>query len=200
MFQRDSSAGERIIDYHGPLEFDALVEWCRALMAGREHLHSRRGYEPPEHAAATRASKEASKEGNELNKLPKSVRAMAETMVREQRLQRVLKQRGGGMAEKYEVLVSERYKQIVAEEGTNVNDQFASQEANRRARDQVRDQLLSSAPSDIREDIEREVHLGGQKAEAAASPEGGGGGPPEAQGKTTAKKKKKARGKGKDEL
>jgi len=195
MFQRDNPEGKRIIDYRGPLEFDAMADWCRAVVAGREHSHSQEGYEPPEHAAAAAASKEASKKGNALDKLPDSVRAMAETMVREQRLQRVLKQRGGGMAEKYENLVSERYQQIVSEEGTNVDEKFASQEANRRARDEVRNQLLSTAPADVREEIEREVHLGKQDAQAASSQ---GGGEPKPKKKKHKQQKKK--GASKEEL
>lgn len=165
MFQRESQAGERVIDYQGPLKFDDLVEWCRTLVAGKKHAHSTAGFEPPEHAAAARAAKDRSEKSNALNGLPASVRAMAETMVREQRLQRVLKQRGNGMTEKYEDLVSTRYQQLVADEGIDVNDKFASQEANRRARDSVRDELLDSAPADIREEIEREVHLGASKSQ-----------------------------------
>ena len=127
MFLRDSPAGERIIDYQGPLDFDALSDWCRAVVAGKEHAHSQLGFEPPEHAAAAAASKEASKKSNELNALPESVRAMAETMVREQRLQRVLKQRGGGMAEKYEEMVTARYQQLMKDGGVDEGNQFGTQ-------------------------------------------------------------------------
>ena len=155
MFLRDNPSGKRIVDYSGPLEFDALLSWCRAAAADKDHEHSAPGFEPPEHAKA-----QSKKGTNKLQQLPPSVRAMAETMVREQRLQRILRERGGGMGDKYEDLVSARYQQIVADEGTDTNDKFASQEANRRARDLVRAELLQSAPADVREEVEEDVHLG----------------------------------------
>ena len=87
--------------------------------------------------AAIELYAEAFDEAGALDKLPPSVRAMAETMVREQRLQRILRDRGGGFAEKYEQLVSERYAAIMSEERLNADDKFVVQEANRRARDAV---------------------------------------------------------------
>ena len=69
------------------------------------------------------------------------------------------------MVQKYEDLVSELYKKIVADEGIDVNSQYATQEANRRARDSVRGQLLSTAPMDIREEVEGEVHIGGSSVQ-----------------------------------
>ncbi|KAL1528502.1 hypothetical protein AB1Y20_009845 [Prymnesium parvum] len=162
VFLRDNPVGERIIDYEGPLEFDRLVDWCRAIVHGIPHADSRVAFEPQEHMPQS-ASK-GSTSSNELNDLPASVRLMAETMVREQRLQRVLKQRGGGMIDRYESLVASRYQKIVEDEAIDVNDKFASQEGNRRARDQVRDEILATAPADVREEIERDVHLGGSGA------------------------------------
>ena len=156
MFLRDNPKGKRIVDYQGPLEFDALLGWCNAGIAGEEHAYSAPGHEPPENAA----NPEGARGTNKMDKLPPSVRAMAETMVREQRLQRLLKERGDGMFQKYEDLVSSQYRGIIDEEKTDLNDKYAAQEANRRARDIVRNELLLSAPADIREEIEGEVHLG----------------------------------------
>ena len=34
IFQRDLEAGKRVVDYTGPLEFDPLLEWCEAMVAG----------------------------------------------------------------------------------------------------------------------------------------------------------------------
>lgn len=37
IFQRDLEAGKRVVDYAGPLEFDPLLEWCEAMVAGCAH-------------------------------------------------------------------------------------------------------------------------------------------------------------------
>lgn len=189
MFLRDNPKGERIVDYRGPLEFDALLSWCRAVIAGQGSDHSAPGYEPPEHAKVSHPK--GGKGANKLDKLPPSVRAMAETMVREQRLQRLLKDRPG-MVERYEDLVSARYQQIISGEGTDVENKFASQEANRRARDQVRTELLESAPDDIREEVERDVHLG-DAGKFTGSHDGQQGKRPNEQSEVREKKKKKKR-------
>lgn len=169
MFLRDNPSGKRIVDYQGPLEFDALLSWCRAVVADKDHEHSAAAYEPPEHTQTP-----SKKPTNKLQQLPPSVRAMAETMVREQRLQRILREQGGGMAEKYEELIAARYQQLITSEGTDTNDKFATQEVNRRARDLAREELLQSAPADIREEVEEEVHLG-DAASVAGAPTGSRG-------------------------
>ena len=85
---------------------------------------------------------------------------MAETMVRETRLQRILTERGGGRAEHYNRLVQERFAKIVGDEETDMEDKFAVQEANRRARNEVQEELLKDAPANIRAEVRAAVNLG----------------------------------------
>jgi len=159
MFLRDNPDGKRIVDYVGPLELKALLAWCRALVGGEEHEHSRAAIEPPGMAGARKPDARSS--GGKNSRLPPSVRAMAETMVREQRLQRVLQARGQRYVDEYEALVMARYKELIAElDGKTGDSTFGSQEANRVARDHVREMLLKNAPIDVREEIEADVNLG----------------------------------------
>lgn len=154
-FFRDNGMGKRIIDYTGPLEFDALFSWFKSVQQNEtEHRFSAPATEPPEMAAA------GPKPKNAMAGLPDSVRLMAETMVREQRMQRVLKQQGRGMLEQYEQAVRERYNWFIKQDGFDADDKFAVQEANRKARETVRQELLESAPFEIREEIEEDVALG----------------------------------------
>ena len=188
IFVRDNPVGERIVDYRGPLDYDALMGWCRALLAGESHELSSFGVEPPESpdVAKARAAGKAGRGGSMMDKLPPSVRAMAETMVMETRLQKLLKERGGGRYEQYNEMVAQRYNGIVAEEGTDVDDKFEVQEANRRARDAVREELLKEAPDYIKAEIEGEINLGDMKNPEQASAAAGEG--------------RKKKGKAKDEL
>ena len=175
LFVRDNPVGQRIINYGGPLEYDKLLGWMKAVLKDAEHPLSSFGVEPPEtpgsREAGARRAAGGSAPGSMMDKLPESVRQMAETMVREQRMQKILREMGGGREEQYTTMVAERFKQIVAEEKTDTDDKFAVQEANRRARDQVRDELLASAPDHVRAEIEGEVNLGDM-----AGAQGGGGG------------------------
>ena len=81
-------------------------------------------------------------------------------MVRETRLQKLLKERGGGRYEQYTEMVAQRYNSIIAAEHTDTDDKFEVQEANRRARDQVREELLAEAPDYIKAEIEGEINMG----------------------------------------
>ena len=156
LFLRDNPKGKRIVDYKGPLEFDALLDWCKAVAAGRSHSLSAYGAEPPEPSASAQPGGKASG----MSKLPEGVRSMAETMVRETRLQRILTERGGGRAEHYNRLVQERFAKIVGDEETDMEDKFAVQEANRRARNEVQEELLKDAPANIRAEVRAAVNLG----------------------------------------
>lgn len=158
LFAKDKSKGERVIDYQGPLEFDSLYDWSTAVRAGQDHELSSFGTEPAEGPAA--GGGDGSSPVNAFAKLPPEVRNMATTMVREGRLQKILKQQGGGRIEAYDQKVSQRYKQIMKDERTALSDKFGVQEANRRARDEVREELLASAPDHIREEIESEITMG----------------------------------------
>jgi len=167
LFVRDNPMGKRIIDYLGPLDFEAMLGWARAAVNDEEHELSAYGVEPysgedePELQQA-HAQKQA-EAGGAMSNLPESVRRMAQTMVRETRLQRILKQHGGGRVEQYDAMVQQKYAEIVGEESTDLEDKFQVQEANRRARDFVRDQLMADAPLHIREEVEADVNLGDAK-------------------------------------
>lgn len=148
LFQRDRPAGERVVNYVGPVSFEPLLQWCSAVLEDKEHPYSAPGVEPPgmqqlpqkggaragasakgAGASAKRAGASAKSTGAEAGgrDLPDSVRQMAETMVRESRLQRAFKQSGGGLAEQYEARVSELYQQIVRDTGIDSGDKFAVQ-------------------------------------------------------------------------
>ena len=156
---RDNPAGQRIVDYRGPLEFDPLLEWIHAAMNDEAHELSAFGAEPPGSDDKSAASGGGAA-GSAMSRLPESVRAMAATMIRETRLQRLLKQQGGGRVERYDQMVADRYRELIEEEGTDLDDKFAVQEANRRARDDVREELMKDAPVHVREEVEAEVSLG----------------------------------------
>jgi len=184
---RDNPVGERVVDYRGPLDYDALLGWCKALLSNKQHELSSFGHEPPEHPAAAKAREAAAAgKGGKFAGLPPSVRRMAETMVRETRLQKLLKERGGGRYEQYTEMVAQRYNSIIAAEHTDTDDKFEVQEANRRARDQVREELLAEAPDYIKAEIEGEINMGDMKNPSDVAKANAGQG----------KKKKKA----KDEL
>jgi len=159
LFVRDNPKGKRIIDYHGPLEFDAMLGWMKAAVNEEEHEHSAYGVEPEGSDEVDRPSPGAA-QGSPMSRLPESVRAMAQTMVRETRLQRILKQHGGGKVEQYDAMVAAKYREIIESKGTDMGDKFAVQEANRLARDAVREQLMADAPLHIREEVEADVNLG----------------------------------------
>lgn len=200
---RDNPVGQRVVNYGGLLEYDALLGWMRAMIKANtseaygEHPLSSFGVEPPEtpQSREARERERAGGGGSMMDKLPASVRRMAETMVRETRMQKILREMGGGREEQYTSMVSERFQQIVAEEKTDTEDKFAVQEANRRARDQVREELLATAPDHVRAEIEGEVSLG----DMAGSQGGGGGSAGTQSQKAKAKRKAAAAGK-KDEL
>ena len=177
MFMRDNPKGKRIIDYKGPLDFDRVLEWTKAVAAGREHSSSAFGAEPPEApGGASRAAAQQSQMGGKpsaMSQLPESVRMMAQTMVREQRLTRILKERGGGRAEHYQALVGQKYAKIVEDEGTDLEDKWAVQEANRRARSEVQEELLATAPANVRAEVEAEVNLGDMGADDGEARGGG---------------------------
>lgn len=199
MFMRDNPKGKRIVDYRGPLEFDALLGWVRAAINGEEHELSAFGVEPEtgdELQPSSPAGGPGGGGGGPMSRLPESVQAMARTMVRETRLQRILKQHGGGRVEQYDAMVAEKYRELVESEGTDLSDKFAVQEANRKARDEVRELLMAEAPAHVREEVEAEVNLG-DAANNMGSPHGGGGGRP---GGAAGGKKKKASKKPKAEL
>lgn len=185
LFVRDNPKGKRIIDYRGPLEFDALMGWMKAAVNEEEHEHSTYGVEPEGSDANDRSPSPGGGQASPMNRLPESVRAMAKTMVRETRLQRILKQHGGGRVEQYDAMVAAKYRELVADEKTDMGDKFAVQEANRRARDFVREKLMADAPLHIKEEVEAEVNLGDAANNVGSSSSSGGGA---AHGKKTAKK------------
>lgn len=176
LFVRDNPKGERIIDYTGPLEFEALLGWARAVIKGESHKFSTFAAEPPEGPTPPEAKKQGSKGGSAMDRLPEGVRAMATTMVRERRLQRILGQYGDGRAAQYDQQVSHRYRQIVAEEGLDLSDKVAVQDANRRARDLVRDEILADAPDQVRDEVMGEVNMGDAAAQQGGAPRKGGRG------------------------
>ena len=185
LFVRDNPKGKRIVDYKGPLDFDKLLGWVRAAINDEDHELSAYGVEPvasepPPKAAAAGGGGPG---GGPMGMLPESVRAMARTMVRETRLQRILKQQGGGRVEQYDAMVSAKYRELIESEGTDLGDKFAVQEANRRARDAVREQLMADAPLHVREEVEAEVNLGD-----AANSVGGSGSSNAARDAAAAKK------------
>jgi len=159
VFSRDNVKGERIIDYLGPLEFDSLYNWSSTMRAGNSHSLSAFGAEPPE-TPAMPLNGGSVRGGNAFDKLPAEVRKMASTMVRESRLQRMLKQQGQGRLEQYDRMVSRRYHEIMRQAETDLSDKYGVQEANRRARDEIREEILESAPAHIREEVEADVSMG----------------------------------------
>ena len=166
VFARDNPKGQRVVNYEGELEFDSLYNWTQAVQTGQDHELSSFGPEPAESPMAPSNSNSGST-GNAFANLPPEVRKMATTMVRESRLQKLLKQQGGGRLERYDRMVSQRYRQIMKEEGTDLSDKFGVQEANRRARDQVREEILESAPEHIREEVESDVSMGDLAGQSA---------------------------------
>ena len=169
-------SGKRITDYTGPLEYDPLLSWCEAMNAGvgLEHKLSQPAFEPPTpQTDRLRAAKKSMKGAAVLDKdgspkagVPEEVRMMAETMVKEQRLQRLFDERDPegkhDMFKKYQGRVGHVYREIVEAEGIDINDQFAVQEANRRARAKVQREVLTGAPDDVVAEFNREVNLGGK--------------------------------------
>ena len=107
LFIRDKPKGERIVDYRGPLQFEPLLGWVRAAISGEEHEHSAPGVEPPSSGAEPPRGG-----GGMMNKLPESVRTTAKTMIMESRLQKILRQQGGGKVEQYDVMVGRRYEEV----------------------------------------------------------------------------------------
>lgn len=161
LLARDSPKGERVIDYRGPLEFEALLGWAKAVVKGESHALSAFGAEPLEETAAAGKNSAGGKGVmGGLQNLPESVRNMATTMVRERRLQKLLKEYGDERVAKYNAAVSQRYQQIVAEEGLDLSDKFAVQEANRKAREVIREEILADAPDHVRDEVEGEVQMG----------------------------------------
>lgn len=192
LFQRQNKKGKRLIDYTGPLEFDPLLDWLEAVGADREHELSAWAVEPPEppQPSGGEGSKSGSGGGrkNMMGALPESVRQMAETMVRETRLQRLLKEQGGGRLEQYDQMVHAQYQKLVQDEGTDMNDKWSVQEANRRARDLVRDEVLKEAPQFIKEEVLSDVNMGDMAQNAkgdghVGAIDGGGGGSAKKQSK-----------------
>jgi hypothetical protein len=177
IFAKDNPKGQRIIDYTGPFEFESLMGWFKAILAGERHALSVYGSEPPEPEPETSSSvvldggKDSNRQTstNHMDSVPESVRNMAVTMVRESRLQRILKEQGGGVLDRYNSMVASRYMQIIKDESIGQEDKFGIQEANRRAREEVRDTILEEAPGYVREEIESEVHLGDMAAQAVAT-------------------------------
>lgn len=157
LFQRKAAPGKRLINFMGPMQFDGLFEWCKVVAAGDEHPLSEYGQEPAEHPEGHPGRP---KSGSVMNKLPDGVRKMAETMVKENRLRNVLKERSEGKFEQYEALVSQEFRRIMSEDNVNADDKFGIQEVNRKARDIVREMILKTAPEHIRAEIEREVNMG----------------------------------------
>ena len=162
--------GERVIDYRGPLEFEALHEWADTVKAGKAHELSAFATEPPssdqpaDASSSAAAAAERKKKGNVFDTLPLEVKSMATTMVRESRLQRILTRQGGGRVEMYDSMVAQRYMKLMKEESLDVSDKFGVQEVNRRARNEVRAELLATAPEHIREEVEAEVSMGDMAA------------------------------------
>lgn len=141
---------------------------------GLEHKLSQPAYEPPTpETDQLRAAKKGMKGAAVLDKdgkvkagVPEEVRMMAETMVREQRLQRLFDERDPAgkhdMYKKYQGRVAHVYTEIVEAEGIDVNNQFTVQDANRRARSKVQGEVLTGAPADVVAEFNREVNLGGK--------------------------------------
>ena len=177
LFVRDNPKGKRILDYTGPLEFDELFSWLQTVLNGQDHELSAYGVEPeggPEPVTPADGGRNpGGARGGAMGQLPESVRLMAQTMVRETRLQRILKQHGGGRAEHYDAMVATKYRELIEEEKTDLGDKFAVQEVNRRARDAVRTELMVDAPLHIREEVEADVSLG--DAANSMLPQGVGG-------------------------
>lgn len=209
---RDNPKGKRVIDYRGPLNFESLLNWAHAAINLEEHELSAYGSEPEnaQHALMGDDAKSGSNGGGgagragilgAMGKLPESVRAMAQTMVRETRLQRILKQQGGGRVEQYDAMVGERYRALIEEEQTDLGDKYQVQEANRRARDAVREELMKDAPLHIKEEIEADVSLGDAANQMSGGGIGGGaGGGGGGNGKKAKKRKPPKTGPNKVEL
>ncbi len=161
---RDNEKGERVVDYTGPLDFDSVLSWSQSILGGEDHEHSRFGVEPPEGPTPKKAKKAG---GDPMSNLPKNVREMAETMVRESRLQKVLRDHGGGILEQYEGAVADTFNRLKQRDDFDADNKQMVQELNRAAREMVRNDLLASAPLDVREEIEAEVSLGDMPADSA---------------------------------
>ena len=185
-FQRTKPKGERVTDYTGPVDFDSLLEWGEAIADDKVHRYSAVGIEPGSSGGGddggggggggdggggdgSRDAGDGTAAGDppptaaRAKGMPESVRRMAETMVREKRLQRLLAARGAEASEAYSRRVTARYEELAAAAGVDpqrTTDQFSVQELNRRARDLVRDEVLAEAPDEVRREVLAEVNVG----------------------------------------
>ena len=177
-FQRTKPKGERVTDYTGPVDFDSLLEWGEAIADDKVHRYSAVGIEPgggggggdgDSDGDGSRDAGDGTAAGDppptaaRAKGMPESVRRMAETMVREKRLQRLLAARGAEASEAYSRRVTARYEELAAAAGVDPQrtaDQFSVQELNRRARDLVRDEVLAEAPDEVRREVLAEVNVG----------------------------------------
>jgi len=91
---RDADPGKRVVNYNGPLEFAPLLKWGTAVLDDYAHEHSSPGYEPPVDEAQRSREEKQRRAKNAMNGLPGAVKDMAETMVKEGRLKRVLEDMG----------------------------------------------------------------------------------------------------------
>jgi len=157
---RDNPKGEKVINYKGPMEFEALLEWLQAVYKEVPHKLSEFGVEPPEAPEGSGKRGRAGSSGDPMGHLPESVRGFATTMVRENRLQRKLAEQGGGRLDAYNAKVTRRYQEILRSEETTLDDKYAIQEANRRARDEVHEEILAQAPEHIRDEVMGDVRMG----------------------------------------
>lgn len=167
---RDNEPGQRVLNYLGPIEFEPFLAWSTAVLDGLPHDFSELGYEPPVDEERWSQEEEKRRAKNAMNNLPDAVREMAETMVKEGRLKRVLEELG--KVDEYEAQVSETFKAIVKENNIDTkSDTYATQEANRLARNLVRKKLLNYAPPHVREIVDADVTLGDGNS---AMPQAGG--------------------------
>lgn len=156
---RENEPGQRVINYLGPIEFEPFLAWSTAVLDGIPHDFSELGYEPSVDEERRSQEEEKRRAKNAMNSLPDAVREMAETMVKEGRLKRVLEEMG--KVDDYEAQVSETFKGIVRENNIDTKaDSYATQEANRLARNLVRKKLLNYAPPHVREIVDADVTLG----------------------------------------
>eukprot|EP00967_Tisochrysis_lutea_P017374 scaffold19689_cov31-Tisochrysis_lutea.AAC.8 len=169
---RDADPGKRVINYLGPIEFEPFLEWSAAVLDDLPSSMSEPGYEPPVDEERRSREEEKRRARNAMNNLPSGVKEMAETMVKESRLKRVLEEMG--KIDEYEAQVSHAFKSIVKENNINTEkDTYATQEANRLARNLVRERLLNYAPPHIREHVDAEVTLGDGASAMSRGPSAG---------------------------
>lgn len=166
---REAPPGSRVVDYVGPLSFNPLLKWATAVLHGTDNEHATPGYEPPVDEGKIARERERREKANRMSTLPKGVRQMAETMIKETRLKQVLDR--AGKLDDYEADVAVAFKKLVAENSIEAGaDSFKTQEANRIARDIVRERLLKTAPEYIRERVNADVNLGDGNARAGLAP------------------------------